>query len=563
MKKLAIWKLAAIGVGFLVLISVGVLGFNVYEGRLISQNLEELNKTAEKLSFFNKFSKELILTNASYMDAIVDRASAEIDDDIIEQHKSFHKWFGENQSKYRSFLTSDEDKSEFTKTISELAIFRDSAESMFQDIRRGAQEEDYAKYDDVLDGTLDVVLSRNQKIIDSYEAEYRTVVASSQAEQNRSELIQWVSLFTNVVVGVVILIVLIRNINRALGEISSDIIKSVDHLKTNSDAIRDSSDQLSSSVAKQAANVQETVASADEINSMIQKTTEAAQSSMRVSSQSNNVAIKGKEIVDEMIKSIGNISKSNQDIMIEIKENNANLTAIVDVISQIKDKTKVINDIVFQTKLLSFNASVEAARAGESGKGFAVVAEEIGSLAEMSGKASTEISKMLETSTIEVANMAENSIKKMNHIMESGTAKIKDGSIKAKECGVALDEILTNVNAVNEMIKEIASASLEQSEGVQEIARAMQEIDESTHQNNVIAVESKTFAESLNDQVSSLTRAVEGLALLAGSKQEIVKIDSHVKSNVVKLQVKPLANKAEKVKEADFPSEDDPRFKEL
>lgn len=96
-----------------------------------------------------------------------------------------------------------------------------------------------------------------------------------------------------------------------------------------------------------------------------------------------------------MIHSITEISESNDRIMSQVADGNRKISEIVQVISEIGNKTKVINDIVFQTKLLSFNASVEAARAGEHGKGFAVVAEEVGNLAQMSGNAAKEISDML------------------------------------------------------------------------------------------------------------------------------------------------------------------------
>ncbi|EQC49763.1 methyl-accepting chemotaxis protein [Bacteriovorax sp. DB6_IX] len=91
------------------------------------------------------------------------------------------------------------------------------------------------------------------------------------------------------------------------------------------------------------------------------------------------------------------IKNSNEAILTTTSEGNKKINEIVSVINEISEKTKVINDIVFQTKLLSFNASVEAARAGEHGKGFAVVAEEVGNLAQMSGKAAEEMVKFLES----------------------------------------------------------------------------------------------------------------------------------------------------------------------
>ena len=125
--------------------------------------------------------------------------------------------------------------------------------------------------------------------------------------------------------------------------------------------------------------------------------------------------------MERMISSIEGISESNGEIMKEVSNNNSELQTISELIKDIEEKTKVINDIVFQTKLLSFNASVEAARAGEHGKGFAVVAEEIGNLANMSGEAALQISQIIETSVQNVQTM----IKKTTTKMESITSDLR------------------------------------------------------------------------------------------------------------------------------------------
>jgi methyl-accepting chemotaxis protein len=153
--------------------------------------------------------------------------------------------------------------------------------------------------------------------------------------------------------------------------------------------------KLSSSTTEQAAAIQQTVAAIEEVSSMVQKNAENSKRSEDVSTKSQEKAQQGKEAVQAMIHSIDDIKISNTDIMQQIDKSNQQISDIVKVISEIGNKTKIINDIVFQTKLLSFNASVEAARAGEHGKGFAVVAEEIGNLAQMSGNAAKEISQML------------------------------------------------------------------------------------------------------------------------------------------------------------------------
>jgi methyl-accepting chemotaxis protein len=230
-----------------------------------------------------------------------------------------------------------------------------------------------------------------------------------------------------------------------------------------------------------------------------------------------------------MLNSINDISRSNNDIANEMNRNNSEVSKIVDVIGQIGEKTKVINDIVFQTKLLSFNASVEAARAGEHGKGFAVVAEEVGNLASMSGKAAKEITDMLESSINQVTDIVERTKSNVEGLVSASKEKVEYGNQVARDCSEALDEILQNVTTVNEMVKEIATASNEQSTGVREVTTAMQQLDQTTHQNTNVAQKSSIMASNLKGQANDLNSAVYDLLKLVSPGTDSV--DSSLVSN--------------------------------
>lgn len=156
--------------------------------------------------------------------------------------------------------------------------------------------------------------------------------------------------------------------------------------------IQDSSEQLSQATIQQSAAIEQTVSSMEEIAAMISQTSKFSDESQRVASDGAAEARLGTERTNRMSQA-----------MAEITTNAESLQRIVGLINDIQAKTKVINDIVFETRLLSFNASIEAARAGVHGKGFAVVAEEVGKLATMSGKAADEIRQLLENSTREVS----------------------------------------------------------------------------------------------------------------------------------------------------------------
>jgi len=213
------------------------------------------------------------------------------------------------------------------------------------------------------------------------------------------------------------------------------------------------------------------------------------------------------------------IDQNNADIMEQVNSSNAQFSEIVNVIQEIGNKTKVINDIVFQTKLLSFNASVEAARAGEHGKGFAVVAEEVGNLAQMSGSAAEEISGMLQDSIQKVEKIVSETKTKVEKIVFEGKEKVSVGASVARQCGEVLDEIVSNVSSVSHMAGEISSASQEQAQGVQEITKAMNQLDTVTQQNAKTSNEVAGAAEELSTLADSLNGAVEQLlATIKGSE---------------------------------------------
>jgi methyl-accepting chemotaxis protein len=212
-----------------------------------------------------------------------------------------------------------------------------------------------------------------------------------------------------------------------------------------------------------------------------------------------------------MVRAIGEINDANTQIMTAIETSNHEIGEIVTIITEIGNKTKVINDIVFQTKLLSFNASVEAARAGEHGKGFAVVAEEVGNLAQMSGNAAKEISALLDGSTEKVQQTVSSTKSKVEGLIALGKQKVESGTEVAKRCGLVLNEIVGGAQEVTKMVDEIAHASGEQSKGIHEVNRAVEQLDQTTQQNASASEQAASAAEQLSSQAQTLRSSVEEL----------------------------------------------------
>jgi methyl-accepting chemotaxis protein len=328
------------------------------------------------------------------------------------------------------------------------------------------------------------------------------------------------------------------------------------------------------STHQQAAAVQETAASVEEISAMVQKNSQNALDSAQVSERSKSKALDGKQTVDRMVNSMNEIQAGNHKIQEQIELSNQRFTEIVHVIQEIGGKTKVINDIVFQTKLLSFNASVEAARAGEHGKGFAVVAEEVGNLAQMSGTAAIEISALLEDSIKKVESVVNETKNSVGSLISSASVTVERGSQTASECGHTLEEIVGDVGHLSEMVASISLASQEQANGVREITNAVQEIDKSTQANAAASEQTAASVDQLSRLVDDLKDGANRLrAIVTGKSGEhersVRAVPAKVtqgQARVLKLKTPQPASKFQYKKasgEQSVPSAEDPNFKDV
>ncbi len=297
----------------------------------------------------------------------------------------------------------------------------------------------------------------------------------------------------------------------SLAEAAQSILSVSGQVGGSATDVAGSSQSLSEAATEQAASLEQTAASLEEITSMISKASDSAVLTAESSTESQRKAEDGHTAVDQMLTSMDEISQSNEAILAQISDSNRQMSEIVKVIQDIGNRTKIINEIVFQTKLLSFNASVEAARAGEHGKGFAVVAEEVGNLAQMSGNAAKEISDMLDASISKVEGIVEDTQKKVEILIQTGKEKIEAGVTVAKQSSEVLNEIVQNVSRVSGLAQEISQATKEQAQGVAEINKAMTQLDSVTQQNASTSQGAATSAQQLSTQAQALKISVDEL----------------------------------------------------
>ncbi len=263
--------------------------------------------------------------------------------------------------------------------------------------------------------------------------------------------------------------------------------------------------------AIQSAAATETSAAVHELQETVQKNNETAKNA-RVSSEASRVAAEnGQRSVVNMTEAFTQLSETARKLVEGLKGSSSDLDELVNVIGQINEKTKAIDEIVFQTRILSFNASVEAARAGEHGRGFAVVAEEVGSLAQMSGQAAAEISSILRLGVEKAKAVSEAARNSADRLVTETKNSSDVGLERSEECKTALTGILQSVEQVNQAIDTVSRSTEEQTVGIGEIAKAIMQI------------------ESANMKTAHVVGEIEsGLQKMKGAERERVTIVRHL-----------------------------------
>ncbi len=343
-----------------------------------------------------------------------------------------------------------------------------------------------------LDKIFHILESDFEKLSNLIVENSQVDVTNAISEVNQSNIVILMILLFGFTAGLFTAFYTIQYLSNSLTKTIQLLTQESSSVNQVSMQIHQESQKLSQSTTEQAAAIEETVASSEEMASMLSQTTQQSARSLQISEDGKNESEKGLKVMERLGSAMDDIQHTNEK-----------LESLVRLIEEIKSKTKVINDIVFETRLLSFNASIEAARAGTHGKGFAVVAEEVGKLATMSGKAADEIRTLLESSTSEVSQ-----------IVRSTQDKVSIGKNVSVECQSAFQEMGSTLTKINESVTKIASASKEQEIGIKQTNRAMAEMDIVTNNNSQASEKLTSESEKLFMASKSLDATMKGLVSL-------------------------------------------------
>jgi methyl-accepting chemotaxis protein len=264
----------------------------------------------------------------------------------------------------------------------------------------------------------------------------------------------------------------IQRLLMAIGRMQQDLLGTVTNVRNGAGVIgigarelAAGNMELSSRTEMQASSLEETAASMEELTSTVRQNSENAQQARELVEGASRTAAQGGEVMQKVVSTMNDINASSRKIV---------------------DITSVIDGIAFQTNILALNAAVEAARAGEQGRGFAVVASEVRNLAQRSAAAAREIKGLIDQSVV----------------------NIQLGTDLVSRAGANMTTLVGNVHQVTQIVGEIAVASREQSEGIDQVNTAIVQMDQVTQQNAALVEEAAAATQSLQDQAGVLTETV-------------------------------------------------------
>ena len=332
----------------------------------------------------------------------------------------------------------------------------------------------YALARSQLDAATDRYLDSLGALIDHVKGDSDRASSDIQSAVQGSLTAILVGLVMVFVAGIGLGILIIWGTCKVLNGVANDLSKGIKQVNSTSGQVSDASQTLAKDANEQAASLEETSSSLEEMDSMTKRNSENAEKADELAKQARSAAERGVVDMQSMSSAMEAIKVSSDDIAKIIK---------------------TIDEIAFQTNILALNAAVEAARAGEAGMGFAVVADEVRNLAQRSAQAAKETAAKIEGAIAKSGQGVEISVK------VSGT----------------LNEILTKIRGVDELVTEVSGASREQAQGISQINTAIRQMDKVTQSNAASAEESASAAAEMNSQADHILESVGVLLRFVGA----------------------------------------------
>lgn len=343
-----------------------------------------------------------------------------------------------------------------------------------------------------------VFISMNESVKKLAHMSFEGSIKAKEETEKSSQLTLQILMY--LIPGTVLFSILLNiytshNISKKLLFLGEELDISSNDLNYSAHHVVDISHNISSTSQQQAAAIEQTSASLQELTSMVDSNLTSTKAGLELAEQ-----VKASSLETFSIMKVLNSA------MTEIQNSNDKINHLVQLIENIGEKTELIDEIVFQTKLLSFNASVEAERAGEHGRGFAVVAQEVGNLAGMSGK-----------SALEISSIVRSAIHEARQVGQETKERVSKGSTQCEASLKSVEKVIQASEKIFLGCQQVLQASQEQAAGIREINSSVQSLNQSIQNNAATAEESAAsgsqlvkLAEDMSVQVEELYYSVTG-----------------------------------------------------
>lgn len=515
-KKLSLIQRITILFSIVLFLLISISAFSIYNLNRLNHRAEYLKKNViQQILTASEMKIAVIQVQQWLTDISATRGEPGFDDGFQEAET----WAKTYRDKSQIFKTFVDPNSEIFKTNIELDKIFEEFYSLGKDmantyIKKGPSEGN--KFMSTFDPTAEKMTNKleelNVGVIKPIEAEFYKIASLIDRTNN---LLVVVSLF--VVFTTLILITLnVKSIRKSIFNFIEKLVTDTEIVNESALKNYDLSNLLSSSVQEQASAIQEIAATGEEISQMAQKNTDVIKHAVSAANEQQELSKKASQSINQLKNTIEVMNQIN-DELINIAAINADRgKKLIDVFNNLKEETKIIDDIVFQTKLLSFNASVEASRAGEHGKGFAVVAEEVGKLAILSGNASKMISELVADSSVKMQSTTSDIVDSIESEVNKAKLQMQYIAEELEKNYFLTNEIANKSAEVVEILVSVDGASKEQKLGVEQLNTALMEIEKANNGNAQISHSTSETSKVVKMKAEEFNKLVSDLQVFVG-----------------------------------------------
>jgi methyl-accepting chemotaxis protein len=475
MKQLTIGKKLTITSGAMLLTAIGLAVSSLYSiGKLGGELDTAANQTQKKMGLVEEIEANLFKMRTCQRGVML-FAMHDLSDKVQTNKQEFETrsaTLDQLMRDLKPMLRTERGRKDMADMEGELPNFKSYFQQVAAASMASKHKDALAIYTDHSVKSLDSLEKSAADLLERQKEIMQQGAATGAAAVTTANRTAWILLLVALTIAPIVLFT-VWQISKKLRGVAADIAEGAQQITSASSQVASSSQGLAQGASEQAASLEETSASSEEITSMTRKNAENSQTAA--------------EVMGEVDRHIGEGNRTVEEMVVSMRE----ITSSSDKISKI---IKVIDEIAFQTNILALNAAVEAARAGEAGMGFAVVADEVRNLAQRSAQAAKDTAALIEESI----------------------TKSNQGSTKLQQVTEVIHSITGSAAKVKMLVDEVNLGSQEQARGIEQISKAIAQMDQVTQATAANAEESASASEEMSAQAEALGHVVTQLRAWVG-----------------------------------------------